>query len=324
MSILNIKDLVVAKSLIKKVQTTIKKYTKPLLIVGPSGVGKTSLILSVANQLKYSVCNVDYDSDFTKNKPNIFVKKQIVLLDNIEEIKGKLLKNVFNHFMNDTRRIIICCSEVTKDFQQIKSKLKLRATNFKFDLTEWVEYLTKKYKIERKNIKKLVKQTQFNKGIAINHLNLEFAYRQTEESDSIVDLKGEKITQKLTMFNLYENVFRKDIDKRGYYFQENTLPMSIFDNYPKLKKNNIEFCTNTSSALSIIDEYETNLKEKQDYSLMPYLDVFVTDLATFDYNQKLEYATFPSYYGKMKRKDNSLTLEAEILKKLKTTKKKDG
>lgn len=316
MSVISIKELIVDKKIIKKVSSTIKNYNKkptPLLLVGQSGIGKTTLILSIAKSLNYKVTNIDPESNFTKNVKSFFIQKEIILLDNLDEIKGKNLTELINHFKNDGRPLIMCTSEVHQDLQKIKQKLSIRATNYKFDLTEWVEYLTQKYNMERSNIKHLVKQTKFNKGIAINQLIL-----------YSTDLNGCKINKKLNMFEVFENAFNKDVDRSDYYFRETLLPLFVFENYPKLKNNSIEYCTNSSSACAITDVMETFMNHKQYYEFMPYVNIFTTEMATFDYNEKINYPRFPEYFSKMKKKikdEDSLLLEIKLKNSLKIVKK---
>lgn len=303
MSVINIKDLIVDKRIITTVKTTITKNKKPLLLVGKCSIGKTTLVLSIAKSLNYKILNIDPSSDFKNNKPNIFFKKQIILLDNLEEIKGQILSDLINHFIKDSRPLIMITSEVHKDLNNIKKRLKICATNYSFKQSEWYEYLVKKYdNIDKKRIKKLVKNLEYNKGKVVNQLNLNLL------------LDKEDISKTLTDFEIRENIFNKNFDRKGLYFQDNLLPLSIFDNYPKLKKNNINFCANTSSALVIIDEFETKLNRTQNYSLKPYIDIFTTEMATWDYNETLGFTGFPQYFGKMKKKDNSLLLETIITK----------
>ena len=300
MSIIDIKELVVDKSLIKKVSTTIKKYNKPVLLVGGHGCGKTTLILSVAKSLKYKVINIDPDSDFKNNKRNLFFKKQIVLIDNLEEIKGEKLKSLINHFIKGDRPLFLVTSEVHKDLQAIKKKLKIRANNYRFDITKWLDYLVNKYKIKRKNVKQLVRQTGYNKGIAVNQLKLE-----------LTDLNNFKMSKKMTLWEVYENAFNKDYDRSDFYFRETSLPLFVFENYPKMKKNNIEYCNNSAAACGIIDLIETHMRHTQNYSFMPYVNIFTTEMATFDYNEIIKFPRFPKMKNKVR---DNLLLETKLKK----------
>lgn len=307
MSIIPINELIINKNIINKIKTTIKKYKKPLLLVGPSSIGKTTAILSVANSLKYKITNIDPYSNYKLNKKNIFIKNEIILLDNLDEITSIKIIELVDYFVKDGRPLIMCTSNVHKNLQNIKKKLNIRATNYLgFELTEWVNYLTNKYKeISRKNIKNLVKQTKFNKGIALNLIKLK-----------LTDLNGYQMTNNMTMWEVFENAFNKSANRSDYYFRENMFPVYIFDNYPRLKKNSIYFCENTSNECCNTDIIETFYKKKQYYEFMPYVNMFTTKISTFNYNEKINFVRFPEYYGKIKKKINgkaSLKLE-EILK----------
>lgn len=311
---INIKELIVDKRVINKISSSIKKYKSPVLLVGKSGIGKTTLILSVAKYLKYKIVNINPDSNYKNNTKNLFIKKQIVLIDNLEEIKGKKLTEIITHFIKDSRPLFLITSEVHKDLANIKRKFKIRATNYTFSQSEWLEYLVKKYtKQNRKYIKKLVKNFEYNKAMTVNQLNIEL--------NSNIEFK-----KTLTDFEIRENIFNKNFNRNNLFFRDPFLYLSIFDNYPKLKKNNIEYCNNTLSALCIIDVMETELKHTQNYSLKPYIDIFVTDMATWDYNEKLGFAGFPQYFTKTKLKPlgkRNLLLENQLMsnKKIKKLKK---
>jgi ABC-type dipeptide/oligopeptide/nickel transport system ATPase component len=306
-----INDLIFEKRFINKITNSIKKYKKPVLLVGPSGIGKTYLITSIAKYLKYKITNINYDSNYKENKKSFFIKKEIILLDNLEEIKGQKLKDLVDYFVKDGRPLFMCTSDIHKDLQQIKTKLKIRATNLiEFDLTDWVNYLQKKYNIERKLIKKLVRQTRFNKAIALNQLNIQ-----------LMDLNDFQLTKNLSMWEVYENAFNKNTVRSDYYFRETMLPTFVWENYPKLKDNSLEYCNNSASACAITDIMETYYKKKQYYEFMPYVNIFTTEMSTFNYNEKLNYVRFPSYFSKMKKKSDDLILEG-ILESSKKKKNK--
>ena len=302
----NVKDLVIDKRIFNKISSTIKKYKSPMLLVGKSGMGKTLAINTIAKSLKYKVVNIDPDSNYKNNNKNMFIKRQVVLLDNLEEIKGKKLSELINHFIKDTRPFILVTSDVHRDLKNIKRKHNIRATNYTFSQSEWLDYLLNIYhKIPRSKIKKLIKYFRHNKAMVINQLSMELL-----ETD--ID-----VTKKLTEFEIRENIFNKEFNKKGLYFQDPFLSLSVFDNYVKLKKNNIQMCSNTSSALCIFDVMETKLKTKQDYSLSPYLDIIITQMATWDYNEILGFVGFPQYFIKMKIKPpekRELLLETKLLK----------
>ena len=312
MSIIPIKDIIVEKRVYNKVSSTIhpkkskskSKPTAPLLLIGPSGCGKTTLILSLAKHLKYNIQNIDPESDYENNKKSFFVKNDIILLDNLDEIKGKLLSEIVGYFVKDSRPLILVSNSITDSLSKIKKKFNLRATNYGFDLKEWVLFLEKKYKIEHKKVKHLVRRCDYNKGIAINNIRI-----------NITDLNTVDLSKNISKWEIYENAFNKDVDRRSYYFQENTLPLFVFDNYPKLKDNSIEYCANSASACAITDVMETFYKKRQYYEFAPYASIFTTEMATFNYNEKIKFPRFPEYYGKTRKviKDkDSMLLEKQI------------
>jgi len=76
------------------------KGTKPLLLIGPAGTGKTSFIISMANFLNYDL--VELNASDLRNKANlesvvqpllnntsIFGKKILLFLDEVDGISGR-------------------------------------------------------------------------------------------------------------------------------------------------------------------------------------------------------------------------------------------
>lgn len=301
MSIINYDELIIDNRIKNKVSNTIKKYKSPLFLVGPHGIGKTTIILTIANKLKYQVIKINPDNDYKKNKKSIFVKKQIILLDNLEEIKGKKLTEMVNYFIKDGRILMMVTAEVHQDLTRLKKKHNIRATNYSFDNQKWIEYLKKKY--QNKKIEDLVHYTKRNKGLALNQLNFG------------IDEIGEKINKNLTIWEIFENTFNKDIDRYNFYYQENILPLFIWENYPRLKDNSLEYCVNSASACAITDMMEHIYKSRQRYELMPYVSIMALEMCTYNYNERIFRPRFPEYFSKTKSSEKKeLTLEYYIKK----------
>ena len=303
-------DLVIKKSIKSKILKTIKKYDgTPMLLVGPSGCGKSTVIKGVAKLCKYELLDIDFTEDYKHYRKSFFTKDQVILLDNLEEINGKKLKELVRFFVKDGRPLILSCTEVSKDLNDIKKEFNIRATNYNFDMEEWIDWLSKNYNLERKIVEELVSTTGENKAIALNQLNMELTGS---------DLK---LTKKLGRNYIFANSFNKKVDRSEFYYQESLVPIFMWENYPKLYNNNIEYCANTASACAIVDTLEKQIQAKQRFEFMPYVAKLTEDMIPFNYDQKIGFAPFPSYFGKMKKKSDNLLLEAQLKKKLEKNKK---
>ncbi len=304
-------DLIIEKRIKSKILKVIKKYDgKPMLLVGPSGCGKTTIVNYVANLCKFKVLNIDPNEKYNHYRKTLFNKNQIILLDNLEELSGKKLKEFVNFFIKDGRPLILVCSEINKDLNDIKKKNDIRATNYAFKLEEWSEWLSKKYNLEKKIVDNLISTTQYNKAIALNQLNLNL-------TDG--DLK---LTKKLNYNQMFSDAFNKKVDRSEFYYQNNMLPIFMWENYPKMRDNKIEFCNNSAAACGIVDVFEHQISAKQRFEFMPYVAKFTEEMIPWDYDEKIGFARFPSYYGKIKKKSDDLSLEAQLIKKLKKKSKK--
>ena len=65
-----------------------------------------------------------------------------------------------------------------------------------------------------------------------------------------------------------------------------------------------------------IDIFEKQIQAKQQFQFMPYVAKFTEEMIPYDYDQKIGFAPFPSYFGKIKKKSDDLLLEAQLKKKL--------
>ena len=297
-------DLVIKKSIKSKILKTIKKYDgTPMLLVGPSGCGKTTVIKGVAKLCKYEVLDIDFTEEYKHYRKSFFTKEQVILLDNLEEINGKKLKELVRFFVKDGRPLIMSCTEVSKDLNDVKKEFNIRATNYKFEIDEWIDWLSKKYNLERKIVEELVSTTGENKAVALNQLNMEL-------TDNV------KLTKKLGRNYIFANSFNKKIDRSEFYYQESLLPVFMWENYPKLYNNKIEYCANSASACAIVDTFEKQIQANQRFEFMPYVAKFTEEMIPYDYDQKIGFAPFPSYFGKMKKRTDDMLLEAQLKKKL--------
>lgn len=288
-----INELIVDEIIINKFKKNIKNKSN-LLIYGPTGIGKTTCIKTLCHQYKRKIIYVDIELEsFQKYKPTIFSlsNKEVILLDNLEELTDNNIKKIIDFFIKDPRPVIMITTELTFNLK----KYNIPSIYFTFNPRDWVNFLEKKYSKPRKFIKQIVRITTENRGTCINQLNL--------------NLQIDKIDKKPTQNDIYQNVFSKKVNKENYYFEEPTLHVFVWENYLNLKPNNLEWCNNTASACAITDVLETYYKEKQNYSLVPYINIFSTQMATFNYDTTIKRAYFPNYYGKIKKKLNNLKLE---------------
>ena len=85
--------------------------SKPMLIIGPPGVGKTTLVKALTNDLEYEVIELNASDERTKDrlesiiKPlftnaNIYSRKVLLFLDEVDGIHGNYDKGGFNALLN--------------------------------------------------------------------------------------------------------------------------------------------------------------------------------------------------------------------------------
>ena len=80
---------------------------------------------------------------------------------------------------------------------------------------------------------------------------------------------------------------------------------------PLIARNKL--CNNTISACSEIDLLENYYQKRSYYEFQPYVNKMVVDMATFNYDEELQFTQYPK---SVKLKDeNTMSLEYELKNK---------
>ena len=131
----------------KKKQEASSKYYNPLLIYGPSGVGKTHLLSAVAKRIQtlYPELSIVYvkGDDFTNEMVESIVRKttgefrekyrhaQVLLIDDVQFIAGKEATqteffHTFNELYEENCQIILTSDRPPKDIEGLETRLRSR------------------------------------------------------------------------------------------------------------------------------------------------------------------------------------------------------
>ncbi len=133
---LKISEIIGQSDALRKLVLCIKEK-KPVLIYGPTGCGKTSSVIAVANELNYDIIELN-SSDFRSKakiqeivgnsvqQQSLFSKSKIILIDEIEGLSGQKDRGCLAEIMRliDISRfpIILITNKLNHDVSALKKK----------------------------------------------------------------------------------------------------------------------------------------------------------------------------------------------------------
>ncbi|MFH8080492.1 MAG: replication factor C large subunit [Candidatus Aenigmatarchaeota archaeon] len=307
-----------------------KPGSKPALLYGPIGVGKTSMIYAYAKEKNLDVIELNASDYRTAKKINevigaslkqksIFKKGKIFLIDEIDgltlEDKGGI--NEILKLIKDSQHPIVF---IANDVWNKKiSKIKEICVEIPFNSISYWDILkilrkiceSEKIKHDEEILKYIAKISSGDLRSAINDLeaissgknsitikdasNISFRERETEIFDALkIIFKTNNVSASKTSI---QNIDR-DLEEIFWWIEEN-----IANEYEK-----IEEIASAYNMLSIADIYLNRSKSKRNYKLMKYFIDFMT--AGISLSKKQQYKKFVKYQYPTMIKFLSLTKDS--------------
>ncbi len=257
-----------------------------LLITGPHGCGKSSLISILLNEYNYEIISlnmldqkVKIDTDLiSKFSMNFSIdenkKKPILLIDELESVITLNDKNgVFNIIKdNNFKRwmpiIIITNNQHNKQLNEAKkysNEIKIFPP-YGNEIIDWIRKICKNegIKIEYEQIKKFVEYCQNDmRKILIQLDELKINYGNEKITDAILENFMSIMKKKDLDFDLYKATSKllteyKDIDTclELYETEKVLMPLMIYENYYKfIKQNELSKILDNFSIGDILENY---------------------------------------------------------------------
>ena len=266
-----------------------------LLITGPHGCGKSSIISIILNQYNYEVISLnmldqkikidtDLISKFAMNNNNEENKKQILLIDELESVITLNDKNgVFNIIKdNNFKRwmpiIIITNNQHNKQLNEAKkysNEVKIYPP-YESEIVKWVNNICKNEKIllDWDQIKKFVEYCQNDmRKILIQLDELKINYGTNKINSLILENFMNIMKKKDLDFDLYKATNKMLTDYRDietclelYETEKVLMPLMIHENYHKFIKES-EY-SKVLDNLSIGDILENYIYGEQNWDLL--------------------------------------------------------
>jgi replication factor C subunit 1 len=287
--------------------------TKPILMTGPPGIGKTTLAHLIAKRCKYDVIEVNASEERSANA----IKKlfQTATTSNIAHQRLMILDEVDGMSSGDRGGIgeiaramdtitfpLICIANekgnpqkmrpLTAKCTVMKMARPVKSTIAKALFTKVVEPLTLPIKLS--DLEALVEQSGNDIRSVIN--TLQFYSSTKSEKDTILRLDAFSASGKL--FNSSASL----ADRSELVFVDyGMVPLMVGEAYPAASKSNILNCSKAADAYTLYDLLDRKIYREQHWELMPHAVAAIAATATFAAGPA-PWNLFPSWLGKQSKR----------------------
>ena len=306
------------------------KGTKPLLIIGPPGTGKTSFVKSLAKLLDLDL--IELNASDLRNKINletiinpilinnsIFGKRMLLFLDEVDGISGRddyggmpFLSNILKNA--DVPIIMASNSKSNKMKDIIKNS---KVVEFR-PLSSFASYmlLQNVMRLERKHLEsseqfKIISQSRGDARTLLNTLQAKLEGEVNSDGNTGTELSIEECINKFFTLTdisqakqlLITSSIRYSTPKYGFTSEErskdflNALYTSIVSSERNIQSDDL---ANMLEKLSEIDLFVNRIYEKRNWSLLRYAnDLFLHKLFRISRDNAIEYNQYSVPFSSM-------------------------
>jgi replication factor C large subunit len=306
------------------------KGTKPLLIIGPPGTGKTSFVKSLAKLLDLDL--IELNASDLRNKINletiinpilmnnsIFGKRMLLFLDEVDGISGRddyggmpFLSNILK---NADVPIIMASNSKSNKMKDIIKNSKL--VEFR-PLSSFASYmlLQNVIRLERKHLEsseqfKIISQSRGDARTLLNTLQAKLEGEVNSDGNTGTELSIEECINKFFTLTdisqakqlLITSSIRYSTPKYGFTSEErskdflNALYTSIVSSERNIQSDDL---ANMLEKLSEIDLFVNRIYEKRNWSLLRYAnDLFLHKLFRISRDNAIEYNQYSLPFSSM-------------------------
>ena len=295
-------DIINNSDNIRKITDYLKNYKngeKPLLIAGPSGTGKTSIINFILKKLNYNIVNLDAsdyrDKDTIEKKlvsashtTSLFNNKNVIVLDEIDDLNNKYdagASTAILKLIKESSNPIIFIANDAWDKKIGFLRNKVDTINFRSltqsEIRELLEYKIKKFnlKVKTEMVDFIVKQSNGDARAALNDLftiSIDIGDANELEEYSMAGLRSNK----MDIFKFLDKVFMANtfssplIALSSIDLDNDMIVQWLSENIPNIYKG--KDVQKALDNLALATMYNNRASRKQYYLYWRYRNVFMT------------------------------------------------
>jgi len=271
-----------------------KRKSKPALLLGPPGVGKTTLVYSAAKSLDYEILELNASDVRTKNKleenlgptslnKTLFDEKLLIFLDEIDGIYGRQDKGgleFIQTLMKNSEKPLVMVANVEEDKKIMKIAKGSKVFKFQRIPPKLLEIVIKnilrreELSLSQESIEEIVKNSKGDVRSAVNSSQV----AATGNGEALPMIRDVSLGMKEALKLFFESSSRKEayLALRWCNIQPREKIRAIYNSIMSSDVE-IEKLIKILNELSKADELLHEIGRTQNYRLLRYFDQILSD-----------------------------------------------
>lgn len=314
-------DILGNKKNIAEIKNSIENYSKPIILSGPQGSGKSLCVNVIANEIGYEIVKIDENllkDDLEKiisscKQRSLVNKKKIFIVDNLNAMKAPQIRKIYELFESCYPVVLIADDLYAKKLRNISSYCKkIKFTKVRYDsIAKYLSAISAKNNLDLddKDVLNIARNCNGDIRAAINDLFCESSSNERQIDQNVFEtMKIIFKTKNIDNVHLAVRNSEKNLHQIILWLYENILQEYSKDDYVKA----MEF-------FSLLDIYESRILKRQSWNLQSYYPDIISGISL---SKQEPYRGFVKYQPpKFKKKKEPENIE-KISKNLHMSKSK--
>ena len=299
----------------------IKSKSKPIIIFGKTGSGKTTLAHIVSQRYKYNVLEINSSDERTSKKlqklkllvqTNSPFTKDILLIDDIEVSPDPGFIKFVGELLQITKMPIIltCSDKYERKIKTIKKKCRTIELQYPSDkqIFNFLSTIMKNeyIKVDKNLINSLISNSKGDIRYCIINLQFYSKCNKTKELDYTKEKKYNIFDGSSLLFNnKVDDKVKQDIINSDRFMFSNYIEHNLINT-----SNNFEQILERTSLMADVDNITHSINSHQNFNLIPYQTNLLLGIVRNSKKRRIE---FPSNIGKISKMNSQKIKRRKLL-----------